>query len=356
MRNMHFFKCWLLLFLSLGTACHAAAQNILQDYFHGNKDSLLATAAQLIAQPDPVFQTSAEHSHADSATLANLGFEQVYASQTRFFQARDGKKIGAYRFAGSARQTIVLVHGVASSAFLYNRAAGLLQAATGAEVYTVDLRGHGQSEGRPGDVDYLNQYADDLSDVVRAISKEKPGGKIILAGHSMGGGVALRYAAIPDAAPVDGFLLLAPLLGHNAPSIPQGTPASGAAEAEPFLKIHLTRLIGISMLNDIGDHHLDSLPVLFFNLPAYAPLRQYTFRANVSMAPVDYQQGLQAVKAPLLVLVGSHDEAFLPQPLLSAVQANSKGEVHLIADATHNSVRHDARTFAFIRTWFAQFQ
>lgn len=66
------------------------------------------------------------------------------------------------------------------------------QEATQAEVFAIDLRGHGKSDGKDGDVDYINQYADDLADIVSAIRKQKPKGKIIIAGHSMGGGVALN--------------------------------------------------------------------------------------------------------------------------------------------------------------------
>ncbi len=89
---------------------------------------------------------------------------------------------------------------------MYNKTAGLLQEATQAEVYAIDLRGHGQSEGNSGDVDYINQYVNDLADIIRTICKEKPNGKISIAGHSMGGGVALRYAMEKQYEQPDGFL------------------------------------------------------------------------------------------------------------------------------------------------------
>lgn len=68
---------------------------------------------------------------------------------------------------------------------MYNKTAGLLQEATQAEVYAIDLRGHGRSDRNSGDVDYINQYVDDLGDIIKEIRKEKPSGKIIIAGHSM---------------------------------------------------------------------------------------------------------------------------------------------------------------------------
>lgn len=75
-----------------------------------------------------------------------------------------------------------------------NKTAGLLRETMNAEVFAVDLRGHGKSEGNPSDVDFIDQYAADLAEVAKTIRTEKPKGKIILAGHSMDGGFSLRYA------------------------------------------------------------------------------------------------------------------------------------------------------------------
>mgnify|MGYP001799170600 CR=1 FL=1 len=134
-----------------------------------------------------------------------------------------------------------------------NRSAGQVREAKKAEVIAVDFRGHGQSEGNAGDVDYIEQYADDLIDVISTIKKNKPNGKIIIAGHSMGGGIALRYAMKNNAPSVDGYLLFAPLLGDNAPTLAQST-AIAATNSETFLKIHIERIIGCELYNSLGVH------------------------------------------------------------------------------------------------------
>jgi len=36
----------------------------------------------------------------------------------------------------------------------------------------LDCRGHGQSNGAMGDVDYIDQYIDDLADVISIVKKE----------------------------------------------------------------------------------------------------------------------------------------------------------------------------------------
>ena len=339
-----------LTFLFLGSSS-ISAQSMLELYFGGNKDSLRNEATKLIHIPEPTFNPTVKMTEPDPATIADMGFEQVYKSEIRSFTVRDNKKIFAYKFTNQSDNTIILIHGVGSSAYMYNKTAGLLQETTQAEVYAIDLRGHGQSEGNSADVSYINQYVDDLADIVRTIRKEKPTGKIIIAGHSMGGGIALRYAMEKKYQQPDGFLLFAPLIGHNSPAFLLGKPTENKAE-EPFMKIHIERIIGLTMLNEIGNHDYDSLPVLFFNLPETVKLRKYSYRANKSMAPDDYVTGLGAVNKPMLVLIGSEDEAFSAEVLQNAVLDKSIGEIQIIDRASHNGVRHNSQSFAFIKDWF----
>lgn len=335
------------LFLS---ATNALGQSILQDYFNGNKDSLVIEATKLIHMPEPTFKTF-QPTDIDTVTINDMGFEQVYKAEDHYFTARDNKKIFAYKFPKKSDNTIILIHGVASTGYLQNKSAGLLQEATQAEVFAIDLRGHGKSDGKNGDVDYINQYADDLADIIKTIRKQKPKGKTIIAGHSMGGGIALNYAMKKGKTTADGFLLFAPLIGHNSPAINQ-TPPKEANSIEPFMKIHFARIIGLKMFNEIGNHSLDSLPVLFFNLPENMPSRIYTYRANMSMAPEDYKGGLKSVQAPMLVLIGNKDEAFNADEMKIALAENSQADIHIIDEVTHNGIGHNPQAYEYIKKWF----
>jgi pimeloyl-ACP methyl ester carboxylesterase len=341
-----------LTFLFLGSTS-VSAQSMLDLYFGGNKDSLTIEAIKLIHTPEPTFNPTVQSTAPDPALIAEMGFEQVYKSENRFFAVRDNKNIFANRFAKQSENTIILIHGVGSNAYMFNKTAGLLQEATQAEVYAIDLRGHGQSEGNSGDVDYINQYVDDLADIISTIRKEKPNGKIIIAGHSMGGGVALRYAMAKQYEQPDGFLLFAPLIGHNSPALPQ-IQGTEKIDEEPFMKIHIERIIGLTMLNEIENHDYDSLPVLFFNLPEAVPLRKYSHRANKSMTPDNYVAGLKSVNKPMLVIMGSEDEAFSPEATKEAILTNSNGAFQMIDKASHNGVRHNGQSFIFIKDWFSK--
>ncbi len=307
-------------------------------------------AHKLIGLPEPTFKPF-QPQEIDSTQIADMGFDQVYKSESLKFSMRDGKQLFARKFSFQSNTTIVLLHGVLSSSYTMNRNAGLLRDAASAEVIAIDFRGHGQSEGTAGDVDYIDQYADDVSDVISSIKKNKPSGKIIIAAHSMSGGIALRYAMKKDVQKIDGYVLFAPLLGHNAPTLPKPTASTDTA-TEPFMKIHIQRIIGLNMYHSIGIHKYDNLPILFFNLPKEMGFNKYSYRASASMAPDDYKAGLKAVKKPLLVVVGSKEEVFVAGEFEPAVTKNSKGKVIVVDGATHNGVRHNAKAMDEVKKWF----
>lgn len=310
-------------------------------------------AFHLINKTDPAFRSPSDASAASDAVMAEM-FKQVYKSQPARFMARDRIELAARRFGNEASLlTVVVLHGVLSSSYTMNRIAGMLQEAGSAEVFALDLRGHGKSSGRPGDVDYIDQYVADLADVVAEIHRRKPQGKVVLAGHSMGGGIALRYAMKQGTPSVDGFLLLSPHLGFNSPTMPQEPASQNKTESasEPFLKLHLPRTLGLIMLNVIGVRHYNDRQTMFFNLPAEFPLRQYSFRSMSSMAPDDYRAGLRAVHQPLLVLVGRNDEAFLAGQFEPAVKQYSAGRVVVLEGESHNSICYSATAVAAAKNW-----
>lgn len=303
---------------------------------------------RLINMPEPKFRSNGLEKTGSPTAPASSG------SKRRRFKVKDGKHIHAEFFEKKRSQaTIVLLHGVLSSATKMSTTAKILREAANVNVFAIDLRGHGKSEGTAGDVDRIDQYAEDVAEIVTQLKKDDPKTRIILAGHSMGGGIVLRYAMLKDRPEVDGFLLFAPLLGQNSPAFPTPTVSGPASDEEPFLKIHIERLIGLKMLNSIGNHQYDNLNVLFFNVPPTAPIRAYSYRANESMSPVDYAEGLKAVDEPLMVLVGSKDEAFNANAFESAVRSNSKGEVFVIEGVTHNGITQDSRSMQLIKEWIS---
>lgn len=81
---------------------------------------------------------------------------------------------------------ILLTHGLASNARLWDGVAGLL-AASGRRVYTFDQRGHGQSSKPDGGYD-MSTVADDLALLIDALGLDQP----VVGGQSWGGNVVLE--------------------------------------------------------------------------------------------------------------------------------------------------------------------
>ncbi len=225
-----------------------------------------------------------------------------------------------------------------------------------AHVVTPDLRGHGFTPAKRGDIDYIGQFEDDLADLINLIKKERPSNKIIVGGHSSGGGLAVRFAGGPYGEMADAYLLLAPYLKYNAPT----TRENSGGWARPLTR----RIIGLSMLNSIKFTTLNYLPVIQFNMPAEvrnAPLGHtatlhYSYRLNTSFAPrSDFEADLAAMKQPFFLLAGSKDEAFYADKYEEVISAQtSSGQYELITDIDHLGIIEDKATYYLIADWLSQ--
>lgn len=300
--------------------------------------------------PEPEFTTDPEIALARALETTGVQ-EEVYAYEEVRFTMRDGVELFGRRFAADSDTTVLFVHGVAGDSSGHNQTAGMIRAAGPVEVIALDLRGHGESGERLWDIDYIGQYEDDLADVIAEIRASNPAGRIILAGHSMGGGIALRYALLTDAPDVDAYLLFAPNLGVNSPTSRTESTEDADPELEPLLKINIPRLIGLSMLTTVRVTGLNGLPTMIFNLPPESPARGYSFRAMATTGPDDHEESLAAASVPLLVLVGSDDEAFHGEQYEPVVAAHSDGEVVLVDGETHNSILRSEEAMESVREW-----
>jgi pimeloyl-ACP methyl ester carboxylesterase len=111
-------------------------------------------------------------------------------------------------------------------------------------------------------------------------------------------------------------LLLSPMLGPGAPTVRIG----GDAWAQPFLP----RILGLVVLERMGIHAFEHLPVLAF---ATAPERadiltsRYSFRLMRAFGTADYAADLRHATAPVAVLVGENDELFAASLFAPTVRA-----------------------------------
>lgn len=259
---------------------------------------------------------------------------------------RDGYDLQVRTYGGADNvPLLVLVHGSAWHGLQFDSLASSL--AGSSDVIVPDLRGHGTAPGRRGDVDYIGQLEDDLADLVTAVVK--PDQRVIMAGHSSGGGLVVRFAGGAHGELLDGAVLLAPFLHHNAPTMRE--------EAGGWSAVLLRRLIGLSILNNFQIKALNHLPVIQFNMPQAVldgPLgdtatTSYSYRLNMSFAPRRKYLDDVAALPEFVLVAGSADEAFISSqyaPTMGAV--TDRGRFDMLLGASHLDVVDDPRTQGII--------
>jgi alpha-beta hydrolase superfamily lysophospholipase len=262
--------------------------------------------------------------------------------------ARDGTRL-AVRVYGSQSDTVVLaIHGSSGSGRYYHPLGRSLSGRGTATVYALDLRGHGESGGRRGDVDYIGQLEDDVADVLAAIRVERPRARIVLLGHSAGGGLVVRYVGGGRGPAVDGYVLLAPYLGPQAPTT---RPDSGG-----WATVDLPKVFALMARAAQGDVSGQDEKVLRFNQPpgtgAPGQVLAYSFRMMVSYTPRwELGRDLAALRRPLLVLAGERDESFYPDRYAPTFAPHAKGRFVVLSGVTHLGLVVNARTAEEVASW-----
>ncbi|HEY7127537.1 MAG TPA: alpha/beta fold hydrolase [Ktedonobacterales bacterium] len=128
---------------------------------------------------------------------------------------RDGLSIFLRAWvAPEPERIVVCVQGLGGHGGYYAELAEHLGKA-GTALVAPDLRGHGHSAGKRGDIDRFDRYLEDVEAAVIWARECWPGKLVILLGESMGASIAIQYtlqaAQQPATAPA-GLILLAPVL------------------------------------------------------------------------------------------------------------------------------------------------
>jgi alpha-beta hydrolase superfamily lysophospholipase len=251
------------------------------------------------------------------------------------FSARDGTEL-AYRHypaqGPASGQVAIVVHGSSGSSVAVHALAKTL-AERGVETFAPDIRGHGASGSR-GDVGYLGQLEDDLSDFVGEIRKSNATAPLTLLGHSSGGGLALRVAGSEIQNLFARTVLLSPYLGYDAPS--SRKDAGGWASPD------IPRFIGLSLLHRLGIACCDSLPTIAF---AVAPnsskilSKTYSYRLMRNFGTSDYKADLASAGKPVVLFAGSADELMFPERYQDTV--GPRVRVRLIDGVNHMGIVSD---------------
>ena len=276
-----------------------------------------------------------------------LFFDYTTLPELKRFAARDGAQLAYRYYPAQSDKIIILLHGAGWHSQYFLPLAEFISSECLAQVYTPDLRGHGPTPERRGDVDYIDQLEDDLADLIIMIRKDNPDATLIMGGHSSGGGLAIRFAGSRYGKQANAYLLLSPFLKYNAPTM---RPNFGGF-SYPYTKL----IAGLSMLNNWGIHRFDYLTAIEFYIPEEArdstETMSYSHRLNTAFAPSNYKKDLRAIVQPLLVVAGTADELFFTEKYESIVSRYTDVQVKLLQGVTHMGVTVCFEVRPVIKEW-----
>lgn len=158
-------------------------------------------------------------------------------------------------------------------------------------VFAIDIRGHGESGGRRGDIEDFNIYLSDLDFFVKKVKHDHPNIKLALLGHSLGGLIASGY--VERYANVDFLVLSNPLL--SAPEVAK------ILNIIPYQLLYFIK---------VKKRHSESAEMLAYSYND--PLASNFF--TIRLLGVIFKQGislvagnLSRIKIPVLLLGGTSD-------------------------------------------------
>ena len=287
------------------------------------------------------------HDPEGSFAFDELFFDRSNQPGPQTFAARDGTMLSYRHYAADADTVLVLLHGSGYHSSYLLPLAEYLSEGDLAHVYTPDLRGHGTAPDRRGDIDYFDQLEDDMADLVGRIRQEHPDVKLVIGGHSSGGGLALRFAGSQYGQQADAYVLLAPFLKYNAPTT--------RLNSGGWARAYTPRIAGLTMLNNVGIRWFDHLPAIDFNMPEEArdgtETLSYTHRLNTGFAPRNYKRDLKAITQPLLVVAGTADEGFYGEKYEPVISQYAEGQFELMEGVTHMGAVVDSGVGPVVGEW-----
>jgi alpha-beta hydrolase superfamily lysophospholipase len=229
--------------------------------------------------------------------------------------ASDGKTLFIRRWDGRADSpvSVLILHGITAYSQPYGPMVAEQLAGAGFNVFGLDLRGHGLSDGRRGDYPSEDRLVKDLTETLSFVKSKSR--KLVVLGHSLG---ALSAIIAVNNRPedIDGLVLLS-----AARKIRTGVyvkPKAGAV---------LRTLIGVAILrgSPVIDYRREGMVGIddpLFNFKYSARFYSVLYGIGALSVTRMFRTGLidspnlkfnQKLRVPLLMGVGDQDELFAPE-------------------------------------------
>jgi alpha-beta hydrolase superfamily lysophospholipase len=217
------------------------------------------------------------------------------------------------------RAVICLIHGFGEHAGRYNHV-GKFFNEHNISLAALDLRGHGESEGKRGHSPNFDAYLDDIQLFTHTVIDLYGETPLFLYGHSMGGNLVLNYLINRDPSVFKGIITTGPWIRL-------------AFEPKPFMITlgKMMRSIYPSFTQPSGliEEHVSKDPVVVKDY-INDPLNHSSITASAGMGLTEGAAFLNTYQGtlplPTLIMHGS-DDLFTSQPASEAFVSRVKGDV-----------------------------
>lgn len=265
----------------------------------------------------------------------------------RSFTAGDGGRLAYRSYSSEGTGHLVLIHGSACFGDQFHRLASHVAQTGAATVHTLDMRGHGQSDGMPGSPD---RFARDIGEFIADLRRRTGNARIALGGHSAGGGLVLNTMRSGHAGELAGGLLLAPYLAVDSDTV---RPHFGGW----LSRIDLPRAALAVVANLFGNERFNRRPVVRFNEGAFLHdprfVREWPFSAVFGFGPGPALAAATPIRdVPVLLIAGSADECFRADRYSTALSRQiGRAETLILPALGHWDILTDATSLQASADW-----
>jgi len=248
-----------------------------------------------------------------------------------YFNAKDGTKLH-YRFwkPKKVEETLLCIHGAGAHSEEF-RFLGEYLSSFSTQVYGIDMRGHGLSEGERGDIKNIRTHLEDINEVVHLIKSKYMSERLFLLGHSLGGTYSLWYSSeFPET--LDGLILAAPEIGYLHKPNPYQILKLFSCAFNPKKKWNAA---------DTWSEELRQSESMKYFLADERCVKEFSFRYVMALAKISGRNALRfasKIKIPFLILQGDKDELVDPkgtQELYDKVASSDK-EIMILEGSDHS--------------------
>ena len=216
---------------------------------------------------------------------------------------------------------MVVVHGFGEHSGRYEEMASMLTE-NGFNVYTMDLRGHGRSDGERWNPDSFDDYIKDLKIFMDLVKEKEENRDVFLLGHSLGGEIVLKYAILyPEnikgviaSSPSVGTYLSLPVIGRSAVALGMlrlTTPVMGLlARIAPSLHVTGTQIDPQYLNHDRENYEAYANDPLVCHEPM-----KLRFSYEASKNILFLQEHADELKIPCLIMYGTSDVIVPPDSI-----------------------------------------